>query len=220
MGVAERRDREREMRRQHIVEAAERVFLERGAVNATMGDVAAAAELSKGTLYLYFASKDELYVAMSARTLEMLVEQVDAATPDAAAGTGLEALTAMMGAHQTFVRRHPERLQILLAWMASGFHADPDAGAYSEYLEMTAAIMQRAVAMVVRGQQDGSVRAELEPMHTVMQMWGGSMGMAMLYLNRNEVAQRVPTPVDFVRVQDEFSGVFLRGIAAGAEQRS
>lgn len=218
MGVTERRERERESRRQQIVEAAEQVFIERGAADATMDDVATAAELSKGTLYLYFESKDELYVAMSTRTLTMLVERVDAATLQS--GTGLESLSAMMRAHRDFARSHPERFQILIAWMASGFHADPSSASYGEYQQMVATVMQRAAAMIARGQQDGSIRAELDPLHTVMQMWGGTMGMTMLFLNRSEVSRRMPQALDFEAIQEGFGELFLRGIAADGETRS
>lgn len=215
MGVAERRERERCERRQQIIEAAERVFIERGAGDATMGDVAAEAELSKGTLYLYFASKDELYIAMSARTLTMLGEQVDEATPEDC--TGLQAMRAMMAAHRQFAREHPDRIRFLLAWMAAGFHADPAAGAYADYLQRVGQVMARATTMIERGQRDGSVRADLDPMATVMQMWGGSMGMSMLFLNRSEVSRRVPDALDFDGVYDGYAELMLRGIAADGE---
>ena len=57
MGVAERRQREKEERRSCIVAAAEAVFLEKGLDVATMDEIAARAEVSKGTLYLYFKEK-------------------------------------------------------------------------------------------------------------------------------------------------------------------
>ena len=46
MGVAERREREREQRRARIIDAAERVFFRLGPLASTMDDVAVEAELS------------------------------------------------------------------------------------------------------------------------------------------------------------------------------
>ncbi|MCK5408322.1 MAG: helix-turn-helix transcriptional regulator, partial [Candidatus Krumholzibacteria bacterium] len=60
MGIAERREREKEQRRIDIIDAAERVFFSKGWQAATMDDVAEAVELSKATLYLYFKNKEEL----------------------------------------------------------------------------------------------------------------------------------------------------------------
>ena len=72
MGIQERKQRERERRRQQIIVAAKRVFSERGFSKATMEDIAREAELSPGTLYLYFKNKDELYASLSLRILQYM----------------------------------------------------------------------------------------------------------------------------------------------------
>lgn len=77
MGIRERKERERERRRQQIVVAAKRVFSEKGFNKATMEDIAKEAELSPGTLYLYFKNKDELYASLSLRILQYLVIRLE-----------------------------------------------------------------------------------------------------------------------------------------------
>ena len=72
MGIQERKKRERERRRQQIIVAAKRVFSEKGFLKSTMEDIAREAELSPGTLYLYFKNKDELYASLSLRILQYL----------------------------------------------------------------------------------------------------------------------------------------------------
>ena len=72
MGIQERKQRERERRRQQIIVAAKRVFSERGFSRTTMEDIAREAELSPGTLYLYFKNKDELYASLSLRILQYM----------------------------------------------------------------------------------------------------------------------------------------------------
>jgi len=67
-----RREREKQNRRAEILQAAWDVFSSRDYDSATLDDIAAAAELSKGTLYLYFQNKAELFFS----TLEMGVENV------------------------------------------------------------------------------------------------------------------------------------------------
>jgi AcrR family transcriptional regulator len=51
-------------KRRQIVEGARSVFLARGFDAASMGDIAKAAGVSKGTLYVYFKDKDELFGAI------------------------------------------------------------------------------------------------------------------------------------------------------------
>ncbi len=72
MGILERKKREKERRRQQIMVAAKRVFSAKGLNRATMEDIAKEAELSPGTLYLYFKNKDELFFSLSLRVLQYL----------------------------------------------------------------------------------------------------------------------------------------------------
>lgn len=72
MGIQERKKRERERRRQQIMIAAKRVFSQKGFNKTTMEDIAKEAELSPGTLYLYFKNKDELFSSLTIRILQYL----------------------------------------------------------------------------------------------------------------------------------------------------
>src|SRR5881394_1049830 len=51
-------------KRCQIIEGARRVFLAQGFDAASMGEIARAAGVSKGTLYVYFANKEELFEAI------------------------------------------------------------------------------------------------------------------------------------------------------------
>jgi TetR/AcrR family transcriptional regulator, transcriptional repressor for nem operon len=68
-----------DVRREQILDAAEQVLLRRGPAAATMAEVAEAAAVAKGTVYLYFASKTELLAGLRARYFErftaMLADQ-------------------------------------------------------------------------------------------------------------------------------------------------
>jgi AcrR family transcriptional regulator len=59
-------------RRDQILTAAHGVFASRGLRQATVGDIADAAGIAKGTLYLYFKSKDDIYWAAMNRGLHGL----------------------------------------------------------------------------------------------------------------------------------------------------
>lgn len=65
MGIYERKQREKERRRQEILSAAREVFSNKGFNSATMEEIASRAELSPGTLYLYFKNKEELHTSLS-----------------------------------------------------------------------------------------------------------------------------------------------------------
>jgi AcrR family transcriptional regulator len=79
MGIAERKEREKQQRREEIIRAAEQVFFSKGFDRSTMDDVAEKAELSKGTLYLYFASKEDLHMAVARKSIHLLREHTQKA---------------------------------------------------------------------------------------------------------------------------------------------
>jgi len=72
MGIKERKEREKGRRRQQIMNAAKRVFSEKSFNQATMEDIAREAELSPGTIYLYFKNKEELFASLSLRILQYM----------------------------------------------------------------------------------------------------------------------------------------------------
>jgi AcrR family transcriptional regulator len=77
MGITERKHREREQRRQQIMIAAKKLFAAKGFSRATIEDIAKEAELSPGTLYLYFKNKDELFAALSIKILKYLITRLE-----------------------------------------------------------------------------------------------------------------------------------------------
>lgn len=58
-----RRKEESEQRKQAILQAARAVFARQGYANTVVEDIAAQAGIGKGTLYLYFRSKEQIYLA-------------------------------------------------------------------------------------------------------------------------------------------------------------
>lgn len=67
-----RHERERVRRKQQILSAAKRLCAVKEFEKVTIKDIASAAELSPGTVYLYFNNKDEIYSALSIRLLKHL----------------------------------------------------------------------------------------------------------------------------------------------------
>jgi len=64
-------------RKTQIINAAEGVFMEKGFDQARMDDIAEETGLSKGTLYLYFKSKDDLIIAILDRMFQREFKQFD-----------------------------------------------------------------------------------------------------------------------------------------------
>jgi AcrR family transcriptional regulator len=78
MGTEERREREKAARQEAIMASAKELFFTKGFNATTMDEIALRAELSKGALYLYFPSKEDLYVTVLNEGLKILFDRIEA----------------------------------------------------------------------------------------------------------------------------------------------
>lgn len=77
MGTAHRKVRERRARKAAIQAAAVGVFADKGFSGTTMEDVARRAEVSVGTIYLYYRSKEDLYVSLLFESMHRFTEAIE-----------------------------------------------------------------------------------------------------------------------------------------------
>lgn len=80
-----RKSEDKELRRRAILDAARALFAERGLAGFAMADVAARAGIVKGTLYLYWPTREELLLAVLEELLWQWLDELDGRLDDAAA---------------------------------------------------------------------------------------------------------------------------------------
>jgi AcrR family transcriptional regulator len=90
-------------RRAGIVEAAARVFVERGVTGTTVADVARAASVAQGTIYLYFKDKDDIVLGVVQSIVDRMMDAIDRpmASSKATAVERLRALGSVIGAAES-----------------------------------------------------------------------------------------------------------------------
>ena len=66
------------LHRERIMDASERLFLEKGFQGTTIADISEAADYSRRTIYAYFENKDEILCGVVARGLRMLRDELRA----------------------------------------------------------------------------------------------------------------------------------------------
>ena len=108
---ATRREREKQQRRQAILDAAGRVFAAHGFHGASMNEIAQEAELAPGTLYLYFKDKGSLYAALFMSKLGVMIEQIEEAAGEGA--DPLESLRNAVRAQMEFNDRNREFFEVV-----------------------------------------------------------------------------------------------------------
>lgn len=97
MGRKERSQKEKELRRGDIIDAAERVFFSKGYENASMDEVAKEAEFSKRTVYMYFSGKEQIYYEIMIRGYRLLIDMLEAGFEEKKPQNAVEELRCKIG---------------------------------------------------------------------------------------------------------------------------
>lgn len=218
MGVAERRQREREERRVVILDAAERVFLSKGVAVATMEEIAQQAEVSKGALYLYFKSKDELYLSIVTRSLRELVVRLERAA--AAPGSGLERYRRLLHTHAGFALEEPDRFRVGIGWLNTNYSVTDDSPLFGEYRGLLERTLALSVAAIEQGKQDGSVVTSLDSLELATQIGAALFGLMVIHANRLEVDRRVRHGLQWERLIGSFVDLVSGAIAQPGRART
>jgi len=98
------------------MDAARQEFFERGFRRPTVDDVAARAQVSKGTIYLYFESKEEILAHLLLEGLDLLLEQMKAAGPPATAAPPEQTLRQLALAYLHFCQTYPNYFRLIMAF--------------------------------------------------------------------------------------------------------
>ena len=100
-----------EFRQSEIISAARKVFAEKGYMAATVDEIAAEAALAKGTIYVYFESKEQIYNAVLENDLDALrtltLEKI------ASAGTAREKISAYVNARFKYCEERRDFFRIM-----------------------------------------------------------------------------------------------------------
>ena len=184
MGTAERREREREERRKSILDAAERVFLSKGVKEATMDEIAETAEVSKGTLYLYFRSKEEIYLAINHRALKILRAMFEAVMTTGEAG--VRKIREIGRAYYEFSQKYPDYFEAMMHFDAEMTKLEEAGPVGRECHEEGMGVLGLVAEAIRTGIEDGSIRSDLDPMKTAILLWGQTDGVIRVVARKCE----------------------------------
>lgn len=132
MGTTGRRAREKAKRREDILQAARDVFFGDGSRRATIDDVAARAEVSKGTVYLYFESKEAILAHLVLEGLDILAGLLQTAYAPKKDLTPDERVRRLARAYLKFSKTHPHYFRLLMAFDHGRFRERVPEALYQE----------------------------------------------------------------------------------------
>ncbi|HMS98348.1 MAG TPA: TetR/AcrR family transcriptional regulator [Saprospiraceae bacterium] len=178
------------LKEQKIIEAAEKVFASYGFKNARMEEVAKEAEITKVTLYAYFRSKENLYMAITYNALQKLAVICDDLIASNVNKPGIESVVAIMEGFMDFCQENPLYSEVLLDYFSlirSITEDDKkltDAMKESNYFPKVQALhnypFKLTAKEIQRGIDDKSISERVEPMVATLYGWTAAVGFVKI----------------------------------------
>lgn len=165
------RTKQPEVRRDQLLDAAERLFAEKGFAETTVADISEAAGVAKGTFYLYFPSKEHCVMALKERLshgmLDRFLAVLDPALDEIASGTfDLEQMTRrLMDESFSYAQQHGDTFRQL-------FHRADTLEIAQEHMESEEAVINTLTAAFAQLNERG-ISQITHPGHTARILFSG-----------------------------------------------
>jgi AcrR family transcriptional regulator len=207
MGIRERKNREKNLRRQQIQEAAKELFLSKGFNGTAMEDIAKKAELSPATIYLYFKNKEELYVSINLITLQYLFAKIKKIYDNERLSV-MEKILRFKNAMYSTYRYDPLILRNIMHVQIE----DTLLSISKELVDKLNNLSQGTMTMIANVYEKGVLQGEFRNGHGMAHadiMWGMFTGLVMWEESRKKFNPKK----DFLKsTLDKGFDVFCRGI--------
>jgi AcrR family transcriptional regulator len=167
-----------------IITAAEQVFSQYGFKNSRMEEVAQAAGITKVTLYAYFKSKENLYMAITYKALTLLVDKSNETIKRTEGQRGIDSVIAITETFMDFCEQNYLYSEVLLDYFSLIRNSDEskftDALIESTYFEKVKELQnvpfKLTAKQIQRGIDDGSISNDIDPNTATLYGWTAAVG--------------------------------------------
>jgi TetR/AcrR family fatty acid metabolism transcriptional regulator len=191
-------------KRERILDAAEKVFAQRGFYNARVAEIAREAGVADGTIYLYFKSKDDLLISLFESRMERVNGDLETAVT---AADGAEAkLRAFYLAFFTMVKENPTVAEVLTLELrqSSKFMKEHPNPRFGELLKLIATI-------IADGQAAGQLESDVPAPIAARMIFGLVDELALAWLLGGG------EKFDIVRAADWVGALTMKGLKRRSE---
>lgn len=179
MGYEERKRQEKEIRRQDIIEAAERVFFTKGYDNSSMDEVAKEAEFSKRTIYIYFSSKEQIYYEIMIRGYKLLIHMLEDSFARETPQTSREELGCIFFTLYTFSKDHKDYFKAIMEYETkdAGEQSGIDDESKTECYKLGEQVLGYLSGAIQKGVDSGTLEKGLDSQKTALILWAYTVGV-------------------------------------------
>jgi TetR/AcrR family fatty acid metabolism transcriptional regulator len=194
-------------KRDRILRAAVKIFSRKGFFNSKVSEIARAAEVADGTIYLYFRNKDDLLISLFEEKMGEVVEDVRRRI--AAGGDALEKLRIFIENHMDLMEREAGLVEVIQVELrqSTKFLKDYTPVKFFEYLDVIRDILEE-------GKGQGVLRPDLNVSIARRAIFGALDELSLTYiLSRKPKYHPTVTAAELCRLLLE--GLCVPGAAAG-----
>ncbi|MEN6639431.1 MAG: TetR/AcrR family transcriptional regulator [Smithella sp.] len=209
MSSEERRKKEKENRKNSILKAARKLFFERGFKSVTVDLIAAKAEVSKGSIYLYFDSKEEIYtqILISAnidrhKEWEIFFKRE---------GTASEVIMAFAHEYIGYFMENNELFRILMTFMLHAENMNLTDEQNAQLIHTTNENTHVISELLEKGVNSGEFVSTIDIRQMQYAIWGLINGVISLYIYTGAPEKRTQR---IHKIVEDSLGALLKGIKA------
>ena len=203
MGTKERQDRERQAVTASILAAARDLFVAEGYQNVSIRKIAERIEYSPAAIYSYFASKDDIFLALAEEGFHKLDERVRAA--DAGATSAVERVRQRWWAFYEFSQEQPAYFQLMFV-----DRSVPRITQQWDGFELLQRMLSEAVSMIQLAIDEGSFPDTLSPNAAMHMLWASLIGPAVI-----GIRHRLASGEDYDALARDVLNATIAGLQAG-----
>ena len=180
----------KQKRHTHIVESAERVFFSKGYSETNISDICKMAECSRTTLYSYFESKENMYLAVVNRSFELFLQYFS--NYNITGVNGRDRILSICRGYINFSKKSPRNYQTILDFYTILNNANNGDLKTASLNLITNCIQFDAVRKNARlpfelmvkeikvGKEDKSITSQMEPQVLFLNIWAYLIGISNL----------------------------------------
>ncbi|OAQ38471.1 hypothetical protein A5893_13680 [Pedobacter psychrophilus] len=173
MSTITRKQKEKENRRDDILKAAEKVMQANGLHGLSIDLIASETELAKGTIYLYFKSKEEILSFLSIKARNKLYNEFLKVRKSENAP--IEKLKLISKANYNFYKKYPLYHDLVSLYEVNNTLTE------TEEMYLSSDKISKLVSDIAYEAADnGTLNPNLNPLHLTMILWGISVGVVQL----------------------------------------
>jgi len=188
MGLEDRRKREKDQRRSAILNAARKLFFEKGFRYVTVENIARKAELSKGSIYLYFNSKEEIYTQILLNDIDKFNKKSSLIFQNGKSAA--ELVMAFAFIYVDFLLNDRELFRIMMTFMLHTEDMNLAETVNQHIIEVTNNTVKIIETILQQGIEKGEFPSDINLRLSRNAMWGLLNGIISLHLFTGKEAHK------------------------------